>query len=679
MATPAKWGTEFLLNTTTLSSQTHPTLAALADGRFVGTWMDFSKTGGDTEGWAVRAQVFNADGSLSGAEFLVNSTVTSNQDYPAAAGLVDGGFVIAWTDKSATGGDTSLYAIRGQIYNNDGTLRGAEFLANTTTASIQEYPVVSALANGGFTVAWEDFSGPDTAFRGQIFAADGSLVGGEIVVASDIDQGANGRTTAALDDGRFVAVWSDQRASGGDTDASGVHARVFNADGTEDIAEFLVNTTVAGSQVRPTVSGLPGGKFVIAWQDATGSGGISGQIFNDDGSLSGSEFTLSTNAVGQLSYPSIVGLADGRFMAVWTDYSFGAVWPDNSAEAIIGQLFNADGTKSGAEFQINTAITSVQQNAKVIALADGRIVVTWEDGSVATDPSGWGAAAQILDPREAAVTLTGTTLGDDFIGTRWGDTMHGGDGGDHLVGFRGADDLFGEAGDDTLRGNGGNDRLEGGAGADTLIGGRGDDTLLGGADDDTLIGERGIDTIHGDAGADDIFGGGGDDELQGMDGDDVINGGSGSDTISGGADHDLLIGQDGGDTITGNAGNDILRGGAGRDDLNGGEGEDVLKGGTGRDVLNGGAGNDRLTGGSETDRFIFNPGTGRDLILDFELGVDTIFIFHVMTGGEFDRQTVLDTFASSDGSKTILDFGVDEIVIRGVGNHDDLLNDLVIV
>src|SRR6185295_18182763 len=78
---------DFLVNTTTPSMQAGPHVAALTDGRFVVTWSDFSQTGGDTSGTAVRAQVFNGDGSRSGTEFLVHTTTAGNQSSDVVAAL----------------------------------------------------------------------------------------------------------------------------------------------------------------------------------------------------------------------------------------------------------------------------------------------------------------------------------------------------------------------------------------------------------------------------------------------------------------------------------------------------------------------------------------------------------------------------------------------------------------
>jgi Ca2+-binding RTX toxin-like protein len=59
MATPTGWGSEFLVNTTTASTQSEPTITALADGRFVVAWTDSSSSGGDTSSFAVRGRILD--------------------------------------------------------------------------------------------------------------------------------------------------------------------------------------------------------------------------------------------------------------------------------------------------------------------------------------------------------------------------------------------------------------------------------------------------------------------------------------------------------------------------------------------------------------------------------------------------------------------------------------------
>ena len=106
---------------------------------------------------------------------------------------------------------------------------------------------------------------------------------------------------------------------------------------------------------------------------------------------------------------------------------------------------------------------------------------------------------------------------------------------------------------------------------------------------------------------------------------------SANDVISGGSSDDLMYGYAGNDTLNGNAGNDRLLGGDGDDTLNGGTGMDVLFGDAGNDRLVGGRGGDTMSGGIGADTFVFftsqqsgSIAEGRDVITDFEIGVDRL-------------------------------------------------------
>ena len=212
-----------------------PTITALADGRFIIGWEDASRGAGDNSGSAIRAQIFNADGTHSGGEFLIPTTTFSHQSKPTIAGLPDGRFVAAWMDSSGVG-DLQPTGIRAQIFNADGTRSGGEFLVNTTIQNGQEEPSIAALA-----------------------------------------------------DGHFVVTWIDQSVTGGDLSVSAIRAQVFNGDGTKSGSEFLVNTTTLSVQFDPSITGLTDGRFVVAWSDASMSAddasgyAVRAQIFNETG------------------------------------------------------------------------------------------------------------------------------------------------------------------------------------------------------------------------------------------------------------------------------------------------------------------------------------------------------------------------------------------------------------
>jgi hypothetical protein len=612
-----KWGSEFLVNTSTYVDQHEANVDALASGRFVAAWLDDGQS--DIDGtYGIRGQIFNADGSNAGPEFAVKTDVNSIAYEPAIAALSDGRFVATWADLTQTPDDPSDGAVRGQIFNADGSKSGDEFLVNTTTLGTQKSPVVADLAEGRFVVVWQDYSatGGDTdggAIRAQVFNSDGSKAGAEVLVNTTVDGHQETPTVTTLADGRFAVAWADYSESGDDPLGRAVRGQLFNADGSTSGDEFLINTTTNNAQYLPSLAGLPDHRFVAVWQDQSQTGGdVSGsavrmQIFNADGSTSGVELIANTTTLNSQQAPVVAALSGGRFVAAWTDGSGSA--GDASGNAIRVQVFNADGSKSGAELLVNTTTEFDQLDPSISTLADGRFVVTWTDWSAA-DPDGDGAAvrAQIFDAREEAVNLAGTALGDDYVGSGFNDTMDGAAAGDSMAGGKGNDALYGDAGADTLDGGDDSDRLDGGADGDSLSGGKASDTLIGGAGDDTLRG-------GGGGGADTVVGGIGNDTYVIEDANDFLLelANEGVDTVLatltytlGSNVENLTLQGDAGLNGTGNTLNNTIYGNNNDNRLDGAGGNDTVNGGSGADTISAGIGKDLLTGGGGLDKFIFS-------------------------------------------------------------------------
>jgi hypothetical protein len=429
-----KFGAEFLVNTSTTSSQFQSTVAGLANGKFIVVWSDGSA--GDVN---VRGQVFNADGTKFGVEFLVNTTTVNAQLNPSIAALQDGGFIVVFEDFSVPGVE-----IRSQAFNADGTLRGAELLVtpgNHPTVT----PEATTLANGNSVVVWRDFSSlsdathlPHHDLHAQIIASDGSLVGTEFVVAEYMAIGASEPAIAGLLDGEFVVAWND---------GFDIVAQRFDPAGNPLGTQLTVTTgATTGTQRDPAVAALSDGRFVVSWTDPNqlndeefGST-IRAKLFNADGSLVGIHFGVNTLQLQDQSESRLTTLPDGRFIAVWTDASQAG---GEVGTAIHAQVFGSDGSKSGTVFFVNATTFLGQDDPSITVFADGRFAITWTDQSQSPDdPSFAAVRGQIFDPRIAAVDLTGTSLGDDWVGTSF---------------------------DDTMRGASGNDRMDGGGGTDTAV------------------------------------------------------------------------------------------------------------------------------------------------------------------------------------------------------------------
>ena len=141
-----------------------------------------------------------------------------------------------------------------------------------------------------------------------------------------------------------------------------------------------------------------------------------------------------------------------------------------------------------------------------------------------------------------------------------------------------------------------------------------------------------------------IYGTPSNDSILGSWGDDTLYGRAGNDSLSGKNGNDYLYGNTGSDYLSGGSGDDLLYGGHGRDTLFGGYGFDRIYGGTGNDNIVSGYddSNDVLTGNGGADTFNISGNmayhihdgtyTPREIITDFEVGIDKIAIDDYLVG-----------------------------------------------
>ncbi len=407
-----RFGGEFLVNTTIAGAQLDSALTALAGGGFVISWTDNSASGGDTSGASVRAQMYDANGTAVGGEFLVNTATSAGQLQPSITGLASGGFVVSWTDNS-TQGDTSSSGIKAQIYDASGAAVGGEFVVNTVTQLAQSQQSITALSSGGFVATWTDASGlkPDnkgTGIKAQVFDSTGHKIGAEFLVNTTITGSQQFSSVTALATGGFVTTWTDGSGQNGDNSGNGVKGQIFNATGMKVGTEFQVNTITAQTQDQSSVTSLSNGNFVVTWRDLsqvddTSGAGVKAQIFSSNGQKIGGEFLVNAMQINTQDNPTVTGLAGGGFAVSWRDNS--ALIGDSSSFGVKIQVFDAAGSKVGTEFLANTTTQNSQEQPRITALASGAIVVSWTDYSQqGGDSSGTGIKAQIFAPSSQSIT-----------------------------------------------------------------------------------------------------------------------------------------------------------------------------------------------------------------------------------------------------------------------------------
>jgi Ca2+-binding RTX toxin-like protein len=104
------------------------------------------------------------------------------------------------------------------------------------------------------------------------------------------------------------------------------------------------------------------------------------------------------------------------------------------------------------------------------------------------------------------------------------------------------------------------------------------------------------------------------------------------------------------------------------DDLHGNSGDNVLKGLAGIDNFWGHKGNDKLYGGANLDTFIFGTGDGKDVIMDFEDGIDKLSLFDWKAITSF--ADLRNNHATNQGDDLLLHAGSDSILIKNFHKAD---------
>lgn len=539
-----KWGNEKLVNTTNLYAQRNADVTALAGGGFVVVWEDYSG-GADV---VIRAQRYDALGNRAGGELTIASVAGADYITPTVTALADGGFYVTYTQVIGP----SNQSVVGRVYDANGAFvrdQGVFFFGLHEGADV-------ARLGAGSVVVWTDGSSNDGDISYRTFDANGGGLGSGAIGSVGLQDEA--KVAASPDGSVFTIVYTDQYTGNVDGCVVGGPGGIFQ-----------VSAVTTGLQYSAAVTWLDNERFVVAWTDQSGTGGdrgvsIKARIFFGDGTALTGDILVNSTTYSSQTGPSITALPNGGFVVAWEDYSQAS--GDSSDTAIRLQAFDGAGGKIGGETIVNTTTSYFQFDPSITALADGRVVVSWTDYSqTGGDTSNGAIRMQIIDPRDGIVTGTGA-----------GETLYGHDlVNDEITGYAGDDILYGLRGDDALYGGEGNDVLNGNIGADIMFGGTGNDIYIVDNVGDSVAEDQGegADTVKTTLASHAlgvnvenlIFIGTGNFAGTGNALDNRIIGGVGSDTLTGGNGNDTLNGATGSDTLKGGLGNDYLTGGAGQD------------------------------------------------------------------------------------------------------------------
>jgi hypothetical protein len=154
-------------------------------------------------------------------------------------------------------------------------------------------------------------------------------------------------------------------------------------------AEFRVNTYTPGYQYSRVnaAAASTDGRFVVVWesggQDGSGYAVMAGR-FDANGTRLGADFVVNTYTTANQGVAAVAVNPAGRFVVAWQSEPVpGSPVPgqDGSASGVFAQRFDRQGLRSGAELRVNTFTSDQQSRASVAMDPGGAFVVAWRSAS----------------------------------------------------------------------------------------------------------------------------------------------------------------------------------------------------------------------------------------------------------------------------------------------------------
>ncbi len=622
-------GGEFQVNSFATGNQIEPTVAIDHNGNFVVSWTSWFQ---DSSENGIYARRFNSAGTAQGTEFKVNTHTLSNQEYSAAAMDDDGDFIITWLSRGQDpGGSAGIYA---QRYSAAGVAQGSEFRVNLSAALDQINPVVEMDANGNFIVVWESPDIDQLGVYAQRFLIDGPVQLNGTILEITGTSGADAVSVIAVAGGTpsLNVILNNVLFPFA---LSGVSGIVINGLAGNDIlavdSNVVLPATIYGGTGDDTLTGGTGNdKLTGGSGNDSLFGGLGDDTFvlatataaESDTLTEGANAGTDTLSLSTLTTDIVLNLGSTAIQTIHANRTL-KLNAGNVIENVIGGSGNDTlvGNSLANTLNGNTGNDKLTGGTGSDSLFGG----TGDDTYVLARATALEADVLTEGSNAGTDTLSFSTLTTEVVsnlGTSLVQTVHtnrtlklnAASTFENAVGGSGSDTLTGNSAANKLTGNSGNDKLTGGGSGDLLIGGPGDDLYVFGvasAAEADMVTEgtgAGTDTLNYSRLTTDVLLNLGTSLVQAVHTNRTLklNSASTLENAVGGSGHDILSGNSLANALTGNAGNDIMVGHSGDDTLSGGNDRDILIGGLGLDTLHGENDDDIVIAGQTTSDGLFN-------------------------------------------------------------------------
>ena len=345
---------------TAIDSETH--VEPLSNGGYV---VVSSLGASDGE---VRFQIFDNDGVAIGNEVVAASDFhVENVDTVA---IDDGGFLITYAS-SGLNGDEQLNIRRFNANGVEQSFTGSALTLTPTTFS--DFNDISLEYLGGERYVVSYIPSNTLEVQSILFNLDGTP---ERTFDNSVIQNGNNISieTEVLADGGFVVARVEDSIS-----SNSIFAFIFDPGGhPQEHVEIALGVT--GSEVA--IAGTPDNGFVVVWQGtSTDSTGIYAATFDRLGNQVLPPAFIAEGTTATSASPDVIALGDGSFVVSHTAVD------SNRTQEVLGHRLNADLSRLGESFTINSFNTGDQTDGEIAQLADGTLVATFNSGDLGDPPT----------------------------------------------------------------------------------------------------------------------------------------------------------------------------------------------------------------------------------------------------------------------------------------------------
>lgn len=394
-------------NVFTSSTQDAAAIDVAADGSMVAVWTSKRQERGS---FGIYAQRLNRAGVPIGNELHVNQCLPGLQRRPDIVICPNGNTWIVWESYGQDGQAGSVVA---RVFDREMHPLTDEIPVNRTREGTQYDPVLAANDHGEVLIVWVDDRMPegssDPDVRARLYAADGQPITDELIV-NDVGQGRDEKpVVTALPDGSFAVAWARADAEGTPT---GIAARHLGRDGSA--AGDVWSMTGADPPVpaiEPALASDAGGRLIAAWLAAREYGyAVQSARFESDGTPIGSIRTVATPDSGWKSGVAVAVAGDGRYLVAYNSEA-----GDDRGD-VLAQQFDAHGAALGEPSRLTDCAEGTQQltmasgTRRVVWSDLDQIVAAWHGNAGLGDES--AANVTVLLPESIASSITESHVGE---------------------------------------------------------------------------------------------------------------------------------------------------------------------------------------------------------------------------------------------------------------------------